>query len=402
MRTLSFTLSLSTALILGCSPTSSGSGSKSDATNSDASTGTSSGTVDGAADGGTAGDGTTEGGTTATGTTTGSDTGGGDTGGGDTGGGDTGTTGPVSDLVDPSCTDGQYTEPPLATNADISDLMAGYDPGNPTGFIIDVLDRRYPFGAFLVEQTLHKGVNGTTENCTEFFSKSFNLSSASGAMSSLGTVVHECGHGFDLLDLFNPTYQITEDLSFSCKNGGVGGGFGSGVTFARSLIKGDEYSQLRTPCQSFFDKDCEDTYAGIYLDGDPTDANFESGDQGFDTVLEETVQYVNSLAVAYAYADQQSPFAASSDRDGILTFLWYVQRYLRMARLEHPAAYELLSQDACWRDAILTVWGRAWMYLEITSDMNGLGIDDTTIEGLVLYPELLEEIDRLRDASGCQ
>jgi len=82
-------------------------------------------------------------------------------------------------------------------------------------------------------------------------------------------------------------------------------------------------------------------------------------------VLEEATQYVNSLATALAFKDAFAG-SKSSDRDGILTFLWYIERYHLMARTEIPSAYTLLSGDACWRQATLSVWDRAWFYLDAT------------------------------------
>ena len=77
-------------------------------------------------------------------------------------------------------------------------------------------------------------------------------------------------------------------------------------------------------------------------------------------------------------------------------------RYLRMARLEHPQTYSLLSDDGCWRDMILTTWGRAWLYLEITNGSSNLGINDDFLETLVRDQTLLSEIQRLRDIEGCE
>ena len=72
-----------------------------------------------------------------------------------------------------------------------------------------------------------------------------------------------------------------------------------------------------------------------------------------------------------------------------------------MARLEYPGAYTRLSGDACWREAILTLWGRAWLYLEATEGLNGLTINGPAIEALVMDAELLGEIERIREAHGC-
>ena len=74
-----------------------------------------------------------------------------------------------------------------------------------------------------------------------------------------------------------------------------------------------------------------------------------------------------------------------------------------MARLDYPDAYaHLLSGDGGkWRDAILTVWGRAWLFLGETKDIPALGIDDDFLLELVSEPVLVDEIQRLRDAAGC-
>ena len=167
---------------------------------------------------------------------------------------------------------------------------------------------------------------------------------------------------------------------------------------ARSRIRNDAYQGLRPPCNGRLTRTC-DHYADVYLDGNPDDGNFEGGDQGFNSVLEETLQYVNSLATGYAFEDFYR--GSRSERDGILTFLWYLERYLRMARLDYPDAYDHISGNECWRRSILQVWGRAWMYLSLTDGSERLGISDDAILNLVTEPELLEEISRIRQIEGC-
>ena len=119
-----------------------------------------------------------------------------------------------------------------------------------------------------------------------------------------------------------------------------------GKTFARSLIKKDAQYAKRQACGGKAGMGC-DSYADVYLDGDPNDSTFDSGYQGYNSVLEEATQYVNSLASALAFQDQYANEKVS-DRDGILTFLWYIERYLAVARTDYPAAYKLLSEDSCW------------------------------------------------------
>lgn len=117
-------------------------------------------------------------------------------------------------------------------------------------------------------------------------------------------------------------------------------------------------------------------------------------------MLEETTQYINSLATGYVFRDQIR--GSRSERDGILAFLWYVERYLYRARTMHPDAYAFIRDSACWREAILTVWGRAWLYLQHTDAMRPLEIYAPTFMTAVRNPVLLAEIQRIRDAHGCR
>ncbi len=298
---------------------------------------------------------------------------------------------PVSPLVDPTCTDGMYTETLPDPSASLADLAF---TGDVPAFVDAALGRRYPFGLGMVQGgRMNPRFSG---DCSVAFAGS--PSTAADVYGSLDTIVHECGHLHDGNLSSGPSnhYEIRTSLSFMCTRGDTtsrGGG-----TFARSRIRGDAYQPLRAPCSG--GGGC-DFYADVYLDGDPDNASFEGGDQGFNMLLEEVVQYVNSLATAYAYADQIRPGSSTSARDGILTLLWYLERYLHMARIDFPAAYTVITSDACWRDAILTVWGRAWLYLETTEGTRSLGIDDAAIKALVIDPVLLDEIDRIRAAASC-
>ncbi len=300
-----------------------------------------------------------------------------------------------SGYVDPACTDGRYTETLPNVSAAIADVT--FSATNLAGYYDTVLMRRYPNGASIVTGGR---MNTSFGDCVQLFSG--NPTSATAALSSLDTVVHECGHLYDsqLARGMSSTsvYYLTAVTRFSCSRGDTTSR--GGDTFARSRITGDAYGASRAPCPASGGTNC-DSYAPIYLDGNPDDATFDSGDQGFNMLLEETVQYVNSLATAWSYADQMPRGQRTSARDGILTFLWYTERYLHMARLTYPAAYTRITTDACWRDATLTVWGRAWLYLQATQGMQPLGIDDAALLNLVTNPELLDEIHRLRMAAGC-
>ena len=298
---------------------------------------------------------------------------------------------PTSDLVDPTCLDGQYSETLADPNADVSAAVASFDPGDPTGALIAALEVRFPSGAFLLEGGMASTRVG---DCIAAFTRPADRASAEGMFRAASTLVHECGHFLDIDSSgFNSSvYVITTDLSLSCASGRE--------TPARSRIQGDDYASLRPACPASGAFGC-DSYANVYLNGDPDDQRFDSGDQGFNMLMEEAVQYVNSLITDHVFRDQRGAGATVSARDGILTLLWYMERYLRLVRLEAPNQHAALLADGCWRELVLTVWGRAWLYLEVARGVNGLGIDDAELEELVLDPDLLEEIQRVRDAEGC-
>lgn len=300
---------------------------------------------------------------------------------------------PMGMLVDPMCTDGMYREILPDRTASLDDLVAGYSSGTSNQFVSDVTTRRYPLGNRFISEGRFGGMS-----CVDIFFS--DRSSANAAFSQLSTLVHECGHAVDgdLSGFSSNTYVVSSDIELTCAMGDTTSR--GGATFERSRIRNDAYQPSRMPCPDGVFSGC-DFYANTYLDGDPDDGTFQGGDQGFNMLFEELVQYVNSLATDYAIGDYLAMGGRSvSDRDGLLTFMWYVERYLHMARLDYPAAYAQIT-NACWRDAILTVWGRAVLYLDATEGMGALGIDDDVIMGLVTNPELLDEIERLRTAEGC-
>jgi hypothetical protein len=303
----------------------------------------------------------------------------------------------TSDLVDPDCVDGEYTEALPTPAVDITADLTSYSPSNFKTFLHDVLGKRFPTGQYLLSGG-YESDGVFSDNCIDFFID--DTSSGEAVIRQASTLVHECGHYFDIATggWSDSGYHFTEDLLFVCSDGSTPDN-GGGKTFSRSLINTDEFSELHPPCRSFSENNC-DSYALIYLNGNPTDSKFDSGDQGYNMLHEETLQYIHSLASGYTFNDFY--MGATSERDGILTFLWYTTRYLRMARLDYPQTYALLSEDSCWRELILSTWGRAWLYLDTTEDYSQLGIDDVFLEELVREPVLLEEIERLRVIEGCE
>lgn len=296
----------------------------------------------------------------------------------------------------PGCAQDEYKET-LPTKTSLSGLTFSSTKAND--FLLAALDKRYPLGKKMIEGGLSSSIAAQQGNCIDRFLQ--DKSSAASVLRQSSTVVHECGHFFDLggskgsdsMYVIRPKGLAGDtELTFTCKSGDTTSR--GGKTFARSLIKKDVHYNDREACGGKAAQGC-DFYADIYLDGSPTDSTFDSGDQGYSFVLEEASQYVNSLASALAFQDQYQGTKVS-ERDGILTFLWYIERYLAMARTDYPAAYKFLSEDSCWRQATLSVWDRGWFYLKATKGMSNLGMDDGALETLVTDKVLTSEIDALR------
>lgn len=293
--------------------------------------------------------------------------------------------------VDPGCVDGQYSET-LPVMGDFSQAEANYSPASIETFVLAALQARYEVGHDVVSGAVDSGAFPCID---QFISDS---SSAAGVVRAMSTVVHECGHSYDIgqAGFGDDHFFLTSQTSFTCSQGDTTSR--GGKTFARSRMNNDMFGPSRPKCNGSNMPGC-DFYADVYLDGDPDDANFDGGDQGFNSVLEETTQYVNSLATGYAFRDRYS--SQISERDGLLTFLWYIGRYLHMARTQYPDAHAFILGSPCYREAILSVWGRAWIYLDATENERNLGIDDDAIMALVMDDVILSEIQRVREAHGC-
>lgn len=297
-------------------------------------------------------------------------------------------------LADRGCLGGQYVEELPRPFVAIDDLTAAYQPARVEDLVLGVLERRYAVGHFILTSV-------PTTRCIETYLV-HGQETAPDVLRSLSVLVHECGHMLDRMrSQGSNAYVFTPQLTLSCPRGDTTSR--GGRTFARSRIRDDAFAASWPPCGEDGEDGC-DMYADLYLDGDPDDDTHQSGDQGFNLLLEEQVQYVNSLATAYAFHGEVDRGSHASHRDGVLTMLWYVERYLHRARTLHPEAYQHLvhGEDGCWRRAILTAWGRSVLYLDATRKLPQLGLHHGRLLKLVRTPELLEEIERLRVAEGCR
>lgn len=318
-------------------------------------------------------------------------------------------TGPIV-LVDKNCIDGEFILGPKEQFftpdefPSISNLVNSYSSSNYMAFIYGVLEKRYPTGKSIIEQAGGK---------TAIDKWLWNTGSASSVLGGLGMAIHEVGHGLDQSTPEN-WYFISLDksnnpLSFTTPgmHGKMTWSGSPQYSMERSLLLDDDQNFKRPPAQSSDITTsnewgegpfgCDKSYAETYLTGDPTNSSFEGGDQGYNSLIEEYNQYVNSLAFAYYFQDYNR---ASSDRHAMYTWMWWNERYLRKIRNEHPDQYEYLFNNKVWLELILTLWGRAWLYL--STDLPGMQSDTDYLHQLVQQQEMLKEIQKIRDACDCE
>ena len=103
-----------------------------------------------------------------------------------------------------------------------------------------------------------------------------------------------------------------------------------------------------------------------HLNGDPTDGNFESGDQA-STSSSKSPAVLKLARRRLRLRHQRSAGSSVSDRDGMLTFSGTPSATCAWPpRL--PDAYEHSSTATAAAGASSsTIWGRAWLYLEAPS-----------------------------------
>ena len=92
--------------------------------------------------------------------------------------------------------------------------------------------------------------------CIEFFL--YDSSSPQSVISEMSTIVHECGHFFNLnmSGWGENVYFITDTQSFTCTDGSIPSN-GGGVTFSRSLIKNDAYYSSYPSCENTGGSNCD-------------------------------------------------------------------------------------------------------------------------------------------------
>ena len=124
----------------------------------------------------------------------------------------------------------------------------------------------------------------------------------------------------------------------------------------------------------------------------PANDSFDSGDQAFGMLFEETVQYVNSLAWAYSRHDFDGG-SKGSQKTAVLLWFWWNERYLKLTRENYPEEHAHWVEH--WAEPFLWVWAKGWRYLDTPSLPHGDSWDE--LLELVTDDLMLGEIQYVRE-----
>ena len=232
--------------------------------------------------------------------------------------------------------------------------------------------------------------------CAENIKPILDAKSKREAVLATLTAVHECGHAYNAersnreSENGHAYFGISDSITYQCEfQSSTSEAYPkANIQLPLQIIAGDIHSKQRSPCTKGQTIGC-DWYASTYLTSD-------MGEQGLDYLLEEFTQYLHTLETAIALRNLLAPEDKISARDSLLTMMWYLQRYLAVARRDHSEHYKAFAKDPCWSQLILRLWDRAQEQLTIATRDQRLGVDADAIAALVADPLLLKEVQLLR------
>jgi hypothetical protein len=259
--------------------------------------------------------------------------------------------------------DATYREPGCDALPNVSDLASSYRPDALRATVELLAARRYPDGFEFVraqdDRQLAIWFTGAASTFDEMVSR-------------FDAAVHEGSHiwGAKRFNGRTQSYSVRKDLTIEAR-----------------LLQNFHRSEILT---QHVDR-ASDSFAKTYLLG-------ASGAQGFNTLLDEYNAYAHGLAARTCTRDRMPSGMRVSARDGMLTMMYYVGVYLRIARTKHAADHDQIMKDPGHRRLILTVWDRAEFWLRKSANVPGLGIRDDRIAEWAYAADNLAEIARVRAA----
>ncbi len=253
----------------------------------------------------------------------------------------------------------------LQSAESLADLESAYSAANWKQTLVDVLDRRYDPGHYILT---HAKDQSQLQNFVKTGSFQELVMSASVA-------VHEMNHlyGWELSGWSDYGY-------FLC---------------AEQILKvAAADTPPRNVVATLLDESVGNlvaTYADIYLTG-------VMGGQGFWTLVDELNAYTHSIFVDYQLLDRLPTGLSISSLDGLTTFMLFTELYLKWVRTNQPASYDAIVNAPGVKAMLLAVWDRAeWIIVQTEPVSYRLSLDADGIKDRVYDTDQYTEIELLRD-----
>ena len=265
--------------------------------------------------------------------------------------------------VTPTPTPEGYQEP-LTDFPDLDDLRDSYSAARWYQTFLEILDRRYKAGRFIVV-----GVDDSESEAKRWAGS--HTGSFDDLVGIAPHVVHEMNHMLGMQEGITTT-EFTKYV-FPVRD--------------QELIEVTRHETFnRSEIARYVTGPLENMYKSTYLTG-------SMGRQGFFTLLDEYNAYTHSMFTGYGLHDLAPSGSHVSHRDGLVTFMMYTQFYLRHGREHHPDDYERLHSDPEVRALVELLWERSNFILDVTADIPGLALDCEAIEAEVNKPEMRAEME---------
>jgi hypothetical protein len=269
---------------------------------------------------------------------------------------------PPDDPPPPEPTVECYAEP-IFPDADINSMVLDYGGVGWKSELITIMEHRHPATASLLD----------AQQDDSYFAQFSNSSSWTGMVGWLDTLTHEETH------LYNA--ELSWDL---------GADHVLFLTDDHVLELPEVPDFPRSEIYSEVDPFAIDgIYAGLYLTG-------WQGERGLLPLLDETSCYLAEIGSVGSVGEHFQQWV--SVKDGVTAFLYFIEVYLRQARLEHPALYEGMKAEVQLQKAVELLWVRAHFLLPFADVYENLGIDDEGYRALMHDPENMNEISLFIDA----
>ena len=238
----------------------------------------------------------------------------------------------------------------------IDDLKSSYSGGNWLSISLQVLQRRYPTGYYVLN----------AEKNDYQLSGFVDTSSWGAFVTSMDTMVHEESHGWDFENSSygSHNYVLRDDLQLQVPELS---------TWPRSDIL------------QYISDNTTQMYDDVYL----------TGEQGtYDAIfqMDEMNAYANGLATLASVHEHVPP--SISSRDGAAAMTLHLELYLKAGRTQHPAQYAALKADGSWQKLVRYEWARVHFWDNEAKPYNNLTIDADAIWARINEPANLDEIQQ--------